>query len=472
MNRINIIIGSMCVGALLFSCRGNGKATDGDAGDTGDSHTGDTGNDTGNDTGTGLDSDDSDSGTVSETQSGCEPLARAGGNTISVTPEQAGELQSIVANAAEGDTVLFADGEYELGGAYLWISSPGVTLRSFSGDPESVVLDGEYSTTEIVTVAASDVTVAELTIRRAYTHPIHVISSDLGDTTGTLIYRVHIVDPREQAIKINPHADGFYVDNGEIACSSIRLTDDGRPQINPASGGCYTGGVDGHQARGWTVRDNTIEGFWCESGLSEHAIHMWRGGRDTVVERNILIDNARGVGFGLSADGDARVYDDDPCPGASGEYVGHYGGIVRNNFIYVSSEELLASASGYDCGVCLWSACEAKVVHNTIVSTGGGFSSVEWRFGGAADNEIMNNIATDAFRERNGASATQDGNLEDASLSLFVDGAGGDLHLSSDAAEAIDKGVPLESGVCEEDIDLQTRDSLPDIGADELVTQG
>jgi hypothetical protein len=373
-----------------------------------------------------------------------------------------------VAAAETGDTISFADGTYDLGGVYLWIDTPGVTLRSASGDREAVILDGNYDTTEIITVAASDVTVADLTITRAYTHPIHVVSTDAGDTLNTLIYNVHIVDPREQAIKINPGADGFYTDNGEIACSRIELTDEGRPHVNPTSGGCYTGGIDAHQAWGWVIRDNEIEGFWCETGLSEHGVHMWRGCRDTVVERNVFRDNARGVGFGMMTSGEARTYEDDPCPQAGGDYVGHYGGIVRNNFVFTGDPDLLATDDGVDCGICFWSACDAIAAHNTVVSTGDCVSSVEWRFS-TSYVEVSNNIATHALWERDGATGELAGNLEDAQLDLFIDGAGGDLHLDPGADAAVDQGQTLEDGLCEDDIDGDDRDESPDIGADEII---
>jgi hypothetical protein len=294
-----------------------------------------------------------------------------------------------------------------------------------------------------------------------------VVSTDAGDTLNALIYDVHIVDPRQQAIKINPGPPTYFVDNGVVACSRLELTDAGRPNIDPTSGGCYTGGVDAHQARGWVFRDNEIEGFWCPSGLSEHGIHCWRGCRDTIVERNVLRDNARGIGFGLASDGTARTYSDDPCPEAAGGYVDHYGGIVRNNFVFVSRTEVFASSSGFDCGICLWSACRARVVHNSVVSTGANFSSIEWRFATSAAVEVTNNIVTHALNERDGASATLAGNLEGATLGLFVDGAGGDLHLAPSASAAIDQGVVLAPGLCTDDIDGDPRDSTPDIGADE-----
>ncbi|MDX9720840.1 MAG: hypothetical protein RBU37_08825 [Myxococcota bacterium] len=397
--------------------------------------------------------------------SGCPALPPASGTIIAVEPSQTAQLRGIVAAAAEGSTILFADGHYHLGGEYIWIDIPGLTLRSASGNREAVILDGDYETTEIITIAASNVTIADLSLRRAYTHPIHVTTAG-SDVVNTLIYNVAITDPREQAIKINPGSGGF-PDAGEIACSHLSLSDEGRPQVNPTSGGCYTGGVDAHQARGWVIRDNQIEGFWCPNGLSEHAIHLWRGCRDTLVMRNVLRDNARGIGFGLASSGEARSYVDAPCPTATGSYVDHYGGIIRNNVVFASRPELFASGSGFDCGICLWSACEAQVLHNSVVSTGPNFSSIEWRFSGASGNVVANNLVSHPLRERDGASATQLGNLGEAALSLFVDGAGGDLHLA-DGASAIDQGVVLEPGLCDDDVDGEARlDGAPDVGADE-----
>ena len=197
-------------------------------------------------------------------------------------------------------------------------------------------------------------------------------------------------------------------------------------------------------------------------------MHFWRGCRDTIVERNVMRDNARGVGFGLMTDGVARTYPDDPCPAAGGDYVDHYGGIVRNNFIFGGRAELFASPDGFDCGVCLWSACGARVVHNSIASTGDSFSSIEWRFATSVGIEISNNIATHPMRERDGSSASQAGNLEGASLGLFVGGSVGNLHLDPGAAAAIDRGVTLAAGLCADDIDGELREATPDIGADEL----
>jgi len=396
----------------------------------------------------------------------CPPLPPPSGVTVEVS--SVAGLQNAVNNAAAGSTILVDDGTYALNGVYLRIAAPGVTLRSKSGEREAVVLDGNYQTTEIVQVVASNVTIADITLKRAYYHLIHVMASDGADTTNTQIYNVHGLDPGQQAIKINQNsAYTHYADSGRVACSRLELTDAGRPHIWAINASCYTGGVDGHQAKGWTIRDNTIQGFWCDSGLSEHAIHFWTGSRDTLVERNTLRDNARGIGFGLGQSGSNwRTYNDNPCPGVSN--AGHYGGVIRNNFIFASRSELLNSGSGFDCGVCLEQACRVDVLHNTVASTQAPFSSIEWRFSGTSV-DVYNNLVTHNLRARDNATANQGGNLENAPLSLFVNAAGGDLHLASSASQAIDKGIALAGGLCDDDIDGEVRPIGParDTGADE-----
>ncbi len=406
-------------------------------------------------------SDASISSSLTTAAAMCSPLAPASGSVVNVA--NVAQLESAVNTAVSGDTILIADGTYNLNGVYLRMDVPNVTLRSASGNRDAVILDGNYLTTEIVQIVASNVTVADVTLREAYYHPIHVMTTDAGDTLNTLIYNVHIIDPGEQAIKINPAADGTYPDDGLIACSHLELTDVGRPYIR---NNCYTGGIDAHQAEGWVIRDNLIEGFWCENGLSEHGIHLWRGCRDTLVERNVLRENARGIGFGLVTSGEARTYADNPCPAAGGGYVDHYGGIIRNNFIFASESDLFASEYGFDCGICLWQACGAQVFNNTVVSTQAPFSSIEWRFDNTSV-ELRNNLLSHNLRDRGGA-AVLGNNVQNAPMSLFVDGANGNLHLVSTAVSVIEQATTLTAVTDDVDGDPRPYGAAPDIGADEL----
>ena len=395
--------------------------------------------------------------------SACGPLDPPTGNIIDVTPADAGSLGSIVNAAAEGSTILFADGTYELNGEFIWISTAGIGLRSASGNRAAVILDGGYQTTEIVTIAASDVTVADITIQRAYTHPIHVVGGSSGHIANTVIYNVAVIDPAQQGIKIN-QSGANYPDDGLIACSSIILTDTGRGEVRD---NCYTGGIDMHKTRGWLIRDNHIEGFWCNQGLSEHGIHAWRQNADTVIERNTIVNCARGIGLGLvtTSSGDDRIYDDISCP-ASG-YLDDYNGLVRNNMVFANRSELFNSGSGFDSGIGLLNACNSQAYHNTVFSTQAPFSSIEWRFEGT-NAIIKNNLVSHNLRPRDAATAIEEANLSDAPGTLLVDAAGGDLHLADGRSGAIDQGVPLDVGLADDDFDGDSRDATPDLGADEL----
>lgn len=396
----------------------------------------------------------------------CDPLPPATGPTIVVAPSDAALLRGIVGGAAPGTTVLLEDGVWPMdqgdSTSRLVFATPGVTLRSVSGNRDAVVLDGGYDTNELISIYASDVTIADLTLRRAWEHPIHV-SGTTNAITGVRLHNLRIVDPGEQGIKINPGSATGFADSGVIECTEIELTDVGRGFVRNS---CYTGGIDGHQAWGWQVRRNRIEGFWCATGLSEHAIHFWTGSRDTLVEDNVIVDCARGIGLGLGQSGASRTYPDNPYPGVG--YLGHIDGIVRNNFVAAARAALFSSESGFDAGIALEQARGAVVAHNSVASTAAPFSSIEWRFSNTLV-ELSNNLVTHNLRERDGnPQATLVGNITGANAAWFANISGGDLHLVSAALPPIGAGVPLAAGVATRDIDHQPRRSPPDVGADEL----
>jgi hypothetical protein len=245
------------------------------------------------------------------------------------------------------------------------------------------------------------------------------------------------------------------------------MTNAGRLQVR---NNCYTGGIDAHQARNWIVRDNNISGFWCGNGLSEHAIHFWVASRDTLIERNRMHDNARGVGLGLTATGSGRTYSDAPCPAAGSGFIDHYGGIVRNNFISTAAPALFASEFGFDCGICAWNACGAKLLHNSIFTAdpAATFSALEWRFPNTSV-EAVHNLVNDSLRQRDGGTAVLQGNLLQASAAWYVDAARGDLHLAgggvaSAAVDAVDAPAAVSDDV---DAQPRPRGSRSDVGADE-----
>lgn len=394
----------------------------------------------------------------------CAPLPPPSGPTVIVTPAQAAQLPSIIASATSGTTILLEDGTYTIGDSSLWISTSSVTLRSRSGNRSAVVLDGQYQTAAMIDIAASDVTIADLTIQSVLWHPIHLV----GNGHRAMLYNLHLMDAGQQYVKINPSGTPLaYNDYGTVACSLIELTDAGRAHVDTVGGTypCYTGGIDGHQAWGWNIRDNVFKNIYCTNGsVAEHAVHFWDSSRGTVVERNRIINCARGIGFGLGSTGPTgRSYPDNPLQGVSG-YVGHIGGVIRNNFIF-------GDIGGYfNVGIGIEQALDAKISHNTVFSAGGTFSSIDSNFPNT-NAVIRNNLVFPAMTVRNEANPTRQNNVESAGSGLFVDEASGNLHLVSTARVAIDQGMDIRSEV-PSDMDGDVRDSQPDVGADEFVKGG
>jgi hypothetical protein len=421
----------------------------------------DTGSDAGSDaSGDAGSQDDAGDGATTDPLA-CPALPASTGEEVRVGPSEVADLPQIVREAATGTTIVLEDGTYALG-APLQFRTAGVTLRSASDDATKVVLDADYNVTEPFYIVASDVTVAHVTIKRAIDHPVHITpGGGSTDVTGTLLYGLRIIDGGEQFVKVNPNgARTHWVDDGRIECSYFAMTDAGRPNVERSPGGCYTGGVDVHSGRGWVVRNNEFRDIYCAGeGLAEHAIHFWSASRDTLVENNLIVNCARGVGFGLVENGGTRPYADDPYPNAG--YVGHYDGIIRNNVVY-------ADNPWFDTGIELAQARGARVFHNTIFSTNaatGFYSSIDYRFSNT-DAEIRNNLVNRITR-RNDAQGQVDHNEEGIDASFFVDAANLDFHLSGDATAAIDQGVVVDAAGVDLDGEPHDRGAGPDLGADE-----
>ncbi len=364
--------------------------------------------------------------------------------TATVIVSSVGQLKTAIQNANNGmdADILIADGIYDLDGAYLLIARAGISVKSQSGNRSAVILDGNYVSSEIFQIIASNVTIADLTLQKAKDHPIHIMGGDNSDITGVVVSNVHIIDPGQQAIKINPR-NGYSVNNGIIKDCKIELTESGRNYVWNHNGSCYTGGIDAHSASGWEIRDNEIKGFWCSAGLSEHGIHFWNDSKNTLVERNLIIDCDRGIGFGLSSSA-------------------HHGGIIRNNMIFHPGNHGFS-----DVGIGLESADNVKVYNNTIFLNHNYPNAIEYRFAATNGGIIKNNLTNKAITSRNGGTADVMNNVTDAVASWFVNAANGDLHLTSEINGLAESGVEIMGLTDDFDKDLRPIGERIDIGADE-----
>lgn len=348
-------------------------------------------------------------------------------STINVSTVQ--ELRAAIETAnLQGSTrILLADGDYALDDT-LYVTAPGISVEGASGKRDAVVLHGPCF--QIFGVAAPDFQLKNLSAGNVESHAVQVHGEDDADRPQFI--NVRFFDTGEQMLKVSyDDSSPAGSDFGRVEGCLFEYTAGVGPQW-------YIGGVDAHQAEGWVVRGNCfIDIRSPEEDLAEHAIHFWSGSRDTIVEKNVIINCDRGIGFGL---GDR----------------GHYGGLICNNMIFTSR----------DVGIGLENASGARVYNNSLW-TENYMNSIEYRFSGSRDIEIINNVCNMAIAERDGASALLDCNMEGTEYGWFVDPAAGDLRWNGPEPGVVDQGLSLEQ--VEDDIDGVSRPQglAYDLGAQE-----
>jgi hypothetical protein len=354
------------------------------------------------------------------------------------------ELETAVSNANSGGDkeIVLQAGTYTLTDM-LGIWADGVTVRGQSENRDSVIVQGQGmygGVSHIFNVAGTDFTVKDMTIGRVSNHAIQIWGNN--NSSNNLISNLRIIDTYEQMVKVSyDSSSANSSENGVMENCLLEYTAGVGPQW-------YIGGIDAHQARNWIVRDNTFKYISSPSGdVAEHAVHFWSGSVGTIVERNIIIDCDRGIGFGL---GDR----------------GHNGGIIRNNMIYHSSTNY-----GYaDVAIGLESASGVQVYNNTIYIQHGYSNAIEYRFPATSGCTITNNLCNGSITSRNGGSATLSSNLTNAAASWFTSVSNGDLHLAYSVSQVVDQGVSVPG--LSDDIDGHSRPQGAgiDIGADEYGT--
>jgi hypothetical protein len=371
------------------------------------------------------------------------PLPVPSGVIVNVASEA--QLQAAVAALASGTTILIAPGTYVLTSTlYINGSFSNIALRGSTGNADDVVLVGRgmananYGNVPFGVWTGGNVqnvTIANLTIRDVYYHPIMLNAG----TQSPRIYNVRLVNAGEQFIKANPNGSGGGVDNGLVEYAVI--------EYETTSRDSYTNGVDVHTGRNWVVRHSLFRNLRAPAGqLAGPSILMWNGTSGSIAEGNTFIDCQREIAFGLI---DRAVPHD------------HAGGIIRNNVIVRS-----AAVAG-DVAIGVFDSPNTQVLHNSVLMTGYP-NAIEYRFGGTTGASIANNLLSGAIQARDGATASLSGNSTQASSALFVNPAIGDLHLKATASIAIDKVTA--AATCPSDWDGQTRPggaATADIGADE-----
>ncbi len=344
----------------------------------------------------------------------CSSLPAPKGNIITVSSVK--ELRDAVntANSEGNITILIEDGTYYLDNI-LYITADNITFRSKSGNREKVILKGKWmkwSIMHIFLVAASDFTVADLTLGWVANHGIQIQWEHNADRP--LIHNVHIIDTGEQMIKWSYSKDKeVYSDDGVVECSLLEYSAWIGPQY-------YIWWIDIHHGINWIVQDNIFRGIRSpESRWAEHAIHFWSNSKWTIVQRNKIINCDRWIWFGLGS-----------SP--------HIGGIIKNNLIYHNTTK-------WDVGIGLETASWVKVYNNTIFQEQDYPNAIEYRFTPTNNVDIINNLTNKKIISRDGASANLENNLTTAKYNRFQNINSYNFELTSFAKSALWNAIKLKN---------------------------
>ena len=364
--------------------------------------------------------------TITEVENNTVTPSTATVGTV-VTVSNADELRNAInaANSAGGNrTILLEDGIYPISSTewFPYITASNMVFRSVSGNRDAVILTGTGmasvapGTEHGIYVVGENITVADLTIREVGNHGIATQGDNL------FVHNVRIQNTFEQMIKGNAVGDG--ADNGTVQCSLLEYPAGVGPQF-------YIGGLDIHGGNDWLVRDNVFKNIASPAGsLAEHAVHFWNNSANNTVERNLILNCDRGIGFGLGSSPNE-------------------GGIIRNNMIYNDGAGLFD-----DVGIGLETSPNTRVYHNTIFIDYQ--NAIEYRFAETTGVIVTNNLTNRPITARNGGTATVTSNVTDAAADWFADTAAGDLRPDGNQAAVINQAADLGTEIAL-DIDKTVR---------------
>lgn len=347
------------------------------------------------------------------------------------------ELTSALRFASSGDIILLEDGVYRMHDKWaLQVETDDLTIRGKSGNREKVVIEGDGMHGEKQSgffINADDVLIADLTIQNVRNHCIQTAPGKDRLHFRNCVFR----NAGEQLFKVTTDKENDPSEEGIVEYSLFEYSEGTGPRG-------YIGGIDVHNGKSWTIRDNIFRFIRSPEGhIAEHAVHFWSNSANTLVERNQIINCDRGIGFGMANSG-------------------HKDGVIRNNMIYHSG------IPGFnDVGISLESSPGTQVYNNTIFMEHDYPNAIEARFPVTQNVLIANNLSNKIIRMRDGATALTKTNKTNADAKIFIDPSQGNLHLKSEISGILDAGSPVEG--LKDDFDKQIRPvgKEIDIGADE-----
>ncbi len=348
------------------------------------------------------------------------------------------------ANKTGGNTTIeLADGIYTLSRG-LNIRAPNIAIVGRSEDPDKVVIQGDAMRPDaqvgnVITVNADGFLLDGITLQKSRYHLIQIKGEN--DADGVTIRNCILKDSYQQLFKVTkgPKNTGIASDNGIVEDCVFEYSAGVGPQH-------YIGGIDAHGARDWVVRNNTFRNIISPGrSVAEYAIHFWNGSARNTVERNLIINCDRGIGFGLGQRGNTD-------------------GVIRNNMIYHAENR----GQFADVGIALHNSPGSRIYNNTIYLAHRYPNAIEYRFPKTTGVLIANNLTNRRIRSLKSGSATLSANITNVDLSTFVNPSIGDLHLQTENREIVDRGEPLPDLFDDYDEQSRPQGDGVDIGADEI----
>jgi hypothetical protein len=302
-------------------------------------------------------------------------------------------------------------------------------------------MSSSASVQSIFSVTGSHFEVRDLIMQKCRNHIIQIKGENNADYP--VVKNCILRDSYEQLLKVSVDLNNTSVasDNGLVEGCLFEYSAGIGPQY-------YIGGVDAHAAKNWVVKGNTFRNIISPIGsVAEFAVHFWSNSANNTVEKNLIINCDRGIGFGL----DTRP---------------NNGGIIRNNMIYHSANK----GQFYDTGIALSESPNTQVYNNTIYMENDFPWAIEYRFSSTQSVLIVNNLTNKPIISRDGAGGTVTNNVINSGASWFVNTSNEDLHLASFINGVVDSAQAV-SGL-NEDFDGTSRPqgNGSDIGADEFST--
>ena len=387
------------------------------------------------------------------------PLPITGTRIVNVTDEA--QLQTALGNLQNGDTIVIADGTYNLTSTLYINGRNNVTLRGTAGSTNVTLVGKGMDNSNYGNVPfgiwsnSTNTTIAHLTIRDTWDNEIIFNSG----AQSPLVYCVRLINAGSQFIKSNPTDvnSGLGVNNGLVEYCWFEYT--GSPPGDHGSGVGYFNGISAHAAQNWIIRGNLFKNLHnpdTAAYLWNPSVLFWNHSVNTVTEQNTFLNVDRAVAYGLQS---------------GTPFFDHVGGVIRNNFVCLVPGLMSSTrTAGSDGSLIAWNSPGTQIDHNSVLLNSNEFYAIEFRFSTTTNGAARNNLADAPVHLRDGAIATLTSNIAAAVPTMFANPSAADLHLLATATNAIDRGLTLMTVTNDFDGDRRPRGSSSDIGADEFTT--